>query len=313
MPIRPWLLSTTALASFAATWVVLPAPRAYAADAFLAPDPTLFLPAVSAPNLKLDGFAGTKFDRSFEGGTGALSLPLGQSFGLQIDGMVGAWDGATFAGTAGHFFWRDPNRALIGVYGSYSNLSRFGGVSIGKLAFEGELYLGRFSIETLLGHEGGDIPSRLYAVVDIAHYFTDDFRASIGYRHIRRRRARAGRGMAPSAAKFLRRIDLCRRQDRRQRLSRRMGWLALLFRWSGQDPDPPPPRGRSARSLAGRCSATDSGCAARRPRRHPAAATSAAAATAAPRRRHPRRRRHRRRHRRHRRPIFSSSRRVLVR
>lgn len=162
--------------------MLLPAPRADAADLFFDPDPQAFLPAVSMPNAKLDGFAGTKFDRSFEGATGAVSLPLGPRFGLQIDAMIGSWDGSTFAGTAGHLFWRDPNVALIGIYGSFSNLDRLGGISIGKIAFEGELYLGRFSIETLIGHEGGDIPSRLYAVVDVAHYFTDDFRASIGYR-----------------------------------------------------------------------------------------------------------------------------------
>jgi len=191
MSIRNALLQSTALTALGFAWVVpsvaVAADLAYpAADPFV--NPAFVAPAVSAPNFKFEAFGGWGDAANSGGGgiygiAGAYSMPIGQQFGLQIDGLVGSWAGHTFYGTAGHLFWRDPTVGLAGVYGSFKHVDTPGGSNLGQVAFEGEYYMPTTTIRGKLGWEGLDLPSRVFGKVDFDWYATPDLALSVGYRY----------------------------------------------------------------------------------------------------------------------------------
>lgn len=144
-------------------------------------------PAVSALNGKLElGYAWYQYDL-FDGvpesevnadniyGIGTISLPVGEQFGLQLDAgiMHGFEDDLgpggilqvkhSAYGIAGHLFWRDPDTALLGIYGSYERINRdtsyMGFINfpretdVVRIAAAGEYYLDNFTVE---GHVGAD-------------------------------------------------------------------------------------------------------------------------------------------------------------
>jgi hypothetical protein len=164
---------------------------ALAADAVPAVPLPVSLPAVSGLNGKIDlaigganpgydlfGFS-NDFDAAFRA-QGAFSVPLGHSFGLQADGAFASIQGSTFAHAAGHLFGRNPASGLIGAYASYSVWDT---VNRGRVAFEGEAYLGNIALETITGVEFGDVPNSFFTITDAAVYPSDDLRLSIGFRH----------------------------------------------------------------------------------------------------------------------------------
>jgi hypothetical protein len=163
----------------------------------IAPDAPLAanLPAVSGVNGKISGFGGwEEYDSGPDGGLvgvdGSLSIPLGQMFGFQLDGMVSSLDGDFIGGAAGHLFWRDPTVGLLGLYGDW--VTRDGsGVDTWRLGVEGEYYSGPISLEAIVGYEGADVPAivllddeNIFAYADAAFYATPDLRFSAGYRHL---------------------------------------------------------------------------------------------------------------------------------
>lgn len=138
-------------------------PFAHAADpVFTVDQPQTLLPyqhkpAVSAFNGKFGAayvWSRTDGAGSSDGlqAAGAISFPLGHSFGLQVDGGLARVSGGTAGGIGAHFFWRRPETALVGVYADFQ---RNGGqdYSTWRVAAEGELYFERFSLEGLAGAE----------------------------------------------------------------------------------------------------------------------------------------------------------------
>ncbi len=72
-------------------------------------------PAVSAINGKLDGFYGAVNHNYLRGTAGTVSLPVGQRFGLQLDGLFARGFGTDIFGYGGHFFTRNPSKGLFGL------------------------------------------------------------------------------------------------------------------------------------------------------------------------------------------------------
>ena len=146
------------------------------------------LPAVSAPNAKIDAAFGVLDDDFLALGTGAFTVPLGDSFGFQLDGMAaytGDDDDGAF-GAGGHLFWRDPATALIGLYGAYTWVGRRDTDNVGQLAAEGELYLGNITVGAVAGVGFGDEDLDdldFFGRVDLSAYLTEDFRIYGGYRY----------------------------------------------------------------------------------------------------------------------------------
>jgi hypothetical protein len=182
------------------------------------------LPAVDGINAKLSGFGGwvdsgkrdvfvTPGGQSFVlptpnrsqglfGANGSVSFPLGQQFGLQIDGQAGSARGAFFGGGGAHLFWRDPAAGLLGLYGTASRNNAFGGFNRYRIGGEAEGYFGRFTLTGTAGWEQtqsgtrfvGTVPgfqifdiggrtSRFYDMVDLAYYPTDNWKLSVGHRY----------------------------------------------------------------------------------------------------------------------------------
>ena len=159
-------------------------------DIFVAPGGAAF--ALPTPN-RSQGLFGTKV---------SLSAPIGQSFGLQIDGLATSARGAFVGGGGAHLFWRDPNTGLLGIYGSATRNNAFGGINRYKLGGEAEAYFGRFTISGTAGWEQiqsgsrfvGTVPgfqifdrgartSRFYDMVDLSFYATDNWKLSVGHRY----------------------------------------------------------------------------------------------------------------------------------
>ena len=193
---RNWFLSTSTLAGAVTCGLTLwPAAAADLPLPYETPasPPADSLPAVSGINFKIDGFGGysetENVDGAVGGVSGSLTVPLGERFGAQLDGMAASVDGDFVGGVAGHLFWRDPSTGLLGAYGSY--VTRDGsGIDAWRVGAEGELYFGQLSLEALAGYEDVDSPggfvddSNVFAVADAAYYVTDDFRVGVGYRRL---------------------------------------------------------------------------------------------------------------------------------
>jgi hypothetical protein len=153
---------------------------AYAADI----DTSSALPAVSGLNGKVEiGGGWTDLDEFgddevFRGGA-ALSFPVGDMFGIQADLTVLDAFGETAVGGAAHFFTRDPNSYLLGVYGGYVDADS---ANIWHIGPEAELYLGNISIEAVGGYMdiSHDSDGEFYAMGKLALYATDNLRLSIG-------------------------------------------------------------------------------------------------------------------------------------
>ena len=188
-----WYLSTSALTGIFAIGF---GTAVSAADLTpFEPAPGVDLPAVSGINGKVSGFGGWEdYDTGPDGGLfgvdGSLSIPLGQLFGFQVDGMAASLDGDFIGGAAGHLFWRDPSVGLIGLYGDWVTRDN-SGVDTWRLGVEGEYYSGPISIEAIVGYEDADVPAfvllddeNIFAYADAAFYATPDLRFSVGYRHL---------------------------------------------------------------------------------------------------------------------------------
>jgi hypothetical protein len=168
--------------------------------------PTTFQPAVDGLNWKFGGLGGSMAHRSLYGAQGSVTIPVGAQYGIQIDGGAGAFDDRFFGAVAGHFFWRDPSRGMLGVYGSFTHWDQFGGLRVGQAAGEGEAYFGPFTIRVLAGVEFGnsasqtntftgggftttiidtyDIRTRFFDKVNLSYYLTDNLKAYVGHRYL---------------------------------------------------------------------------------------------------------------------------------
>jgi hypothetical protein len=214
------LLSTTILSGVVGGYLLAPS-VANAADLtpyFKATPLPAFEPAVDAVNVKWEGLGGSIIGKSVYGGAGSITFPVQSSFGAQIDGSAGKLDGDTFGSVAGHWFWRNPTQALVGLYGSYTSWDRFGGVHVGQAAAEGEIYNGRFTLQGIAGVEFGnsvsstqaallivpvggfgripgtstlitatqgfDIGTRFFDQINLKYYFTDNAEVYVGHRYL---------------------------------------------------------------------------------------------------------------------------------
>lgn len=154
--------------------------------------------AVDGINGKLAGLGGSFADRGIYGALGSLSAPLGCEFGVQFDATGASFDGRFLGAGAGHLFWRDPAKALLGIYGSYTYWDQVGGVRIAHVGPEGELYLGRWTLQGVAGVEFGnsasatvgsfiqtyDIRTRFFDQVNLAYYLQDNFKLFAGHRYL---------------------------------------------------------------------------------------------------------------------------------
>lgn len=152
-------------------------------------------PAVDGFNSKIDGFGGSEANKGLYGSRASLSAPIGQQFGVQVDAAAASFDSRFLGNIGGHLFTRDPAVGLLGIYVDYTRWSsRVGGVNVGRVAAEGEYYLGRWTLSAVAGVETGnsvsgvvgnqiqsyDIKTRFFDVAKVSYYWTDDFKTYVG-------------------------------------------------------------------------------------------------------------------------------------
>jgi hypothetical protein len=147
--------------------------------------------AVDGVNGKVSAGAGSYLSSSLYYADGSLDVPLGDDFGLQVDGIVGKIHDFTFYGGGAHLFWRDPNTALLGLYGSivHINLPFIFSVDIEHLGGEVEWYAS--DNVTLSGTVGGERlainpfghTTRWFDKADITFYPSDNFSVGVGHRY----------------------------------------------------------------------------------------------------------------------------------
>lgn len=181
------------------------------------------LAAVDGLNAKLSGFGGwidndrgnpfavpgfaiqrSNSSQAIFGGMGSVSIPLGQRFGLQIDGLASSARGAFAGGGAAHLFTRDPAVGLLGLYGSGFRNNAFNGFNRTKAGVEGELYFGRITLSGVAGWEQtrssgtrflgvfggqnlfsvGATTNRFFNSADVSFYPVDNWRVSVGHRFV---------------------------------------------------------------------------------------------------------------------------------
>ena len=159
-------------------------------------------PAVSAINARIEGAFGSNDGDGFGHVAGAITLPIGERFGFQVDGLIRFGNDQTDIGGAAHLFWRDPDKGLVGLYASYMQFNRdnpdifvakaFGvDSSVARVGLEAEAYFGDFSIIGVAGWQQSDIgegkgtskETNPFADIDFAYYATDDLRLTAGYRY----------------------------------------------------------------------------------------------------------------------------------
>lgn len=146
-------------------------------------------PAVSGVNGKADirgGYYKSEADNTqgFAGfASGALAAPIGQQFGIQVDGAVGVAENDFYWGAGGHLFWRDPALGLFGVYGQHSEYRNAGAT---RLGVEGEAYFGQFTLGGNVAYQWGHDAKRvavddgIVAGVNLKFYVTDNFMLRAG-------------------------------------------------------------------------------------------------------------------------------------
>ena len=118
------------------------------------------------------------------GAIGTISVPLGHSFGAQLDLGSGAFGNRPLGDATGHLFWRDPEKGLIGAYGSGLLYGNNVGRGVWTAAGEFEAYLGKSTGRAVIGVQGasyyraGLSPFEVYSyggrsAFTVPDYFTD--------------------------------------------------------------------------------------------------------------------------------------------
>lgn len=90
------------------------------------------------------------------GATGTLTVPLSHSFGAQLDLSSGVFGNNPLGVAGGHLFWRDPDKGMVGAYGSGLLLGSRLGRTVWTTAGEFESYVGNVTGRAILGVQGAN-------------------------------------------------------------------------------------------------------------------------------------------------------------
>ncbi|MDD3443937.1 MAG: hypothetical protein PHS60_00885 [Zavarzinia sp.] len=135
--------------------------------------------AVAESSFRVDVFGGGDEDGGFWGGAPSVTVPLGESLGLQIDGIAGsAADSITFYGGAAQLFYRDPQNFLVGVAALGLVADDESQFSISAIA---EYYVDNVTLEAMAGGQFGDISDgTAFGRVGLAVYGGENLRLAGG-------------------------------------------------------------------------------------------------------------------------------------
>lgn len=151
---------------------------------------TVAAEAVSGVNGKVDFSAGNLDGWDGKVAGGSVAGRLTEDFGWQGDALWSRIGGQDFYGLGGHLFWRDPQRALLGITGS--GIQR-DGVDSYQIGIEGEYYLPRMTWLAGAGYANVKYDQPVpfidsdakgsYLTAQVRYYLTDDLALSVGGLH----------------------------------------------------------------------------------------------------------------------------------
>ncbi|HYG46189.1 MAG TPA: hypothetical protein VEA17_24945 [Bordetella sp.] len=118
------------------------------------------LPAVDGVGGKLSIGGATADGNTSAGAEGAITLPLGHRYGLQLDLGAGRMetphDGHSgYQATGAHLFWRDPSKGMIGIEAGYAHLDAYGGIDTYSAGVAAERYWDRLTLAGVMGMTDG--------------------------------------------------------------------------------------------------------------------------------------------------------------
>jgi hypothetical protein len=123
--------------------------------------------AVSGINGKVSGLYGSVDGEDATAAEGSISVPLGNRFGFQADGLVGEIGSESIHGIGVHLFWRNPRLALLGITGAWTGSAD---LEVNRAGLEGEYYLDQFTFAATVGQQSGDINDAVYGGVEARFY-----------------------------------------------------------------------------------------------------------------------------------------------
>jgi hypothetical protein len=137
-------------------------------------------PAVNQSNLKFTGLGGqVSGDQSWTGVV-ALTSPIGQEWGLQLEGGVSDVNSDTQVGAAAHLFTRDPDSHLLGVFVAHTSENDFN-LDATRIGAEAEIYLQQVTVLAKAGYQfSEDIGDTAFANLDVRWYATDNLALTAG-------------------------------------------------------------------------------------------------------------------------------------
>jgi hypothetical protein len=137
-------------------------------------------PAVSEPNLKVAAQGGVVSDESAWAGVAGFTAPIGEQFGLQLEGGAAGVDGDKTVGAAAHLFKRDPESYLVGVFVAHAAEDDFN-LEATRVGAEAEIYLNQLTILAKAGYQFSDsLQETAFAMIDLRWYASDNFAINAG-------------------------------------------------------------------------------------------------------------------------------------
>ena len=137
-------------------------------------------PAVSEVNLKVSGSAGEIDGESAWSAGASLTAPVTQFTGVQLEGGALGVEDDTILAAGAHFFTRDPDKYLFGVFGAYANEEQFD-LEVWQAGAEAEIYMEQVSLLARAGYQFSDqLGDRAFGGIDLRWYATDNFAITAG-------------------------------------------------------------------------------------------------------------------------------------
>lgn len=134
------------------------------------------LAAVSGLNGKASVFGGNLDGDRLGTGQASITTGIGHRFGFQADALVSKVDNDDVRGLAAHFFWRNPETAMVGLVASALEVDD---IRVERLGVEGEYFTNSFTVAGAVGNQGGDVESDVFGRAEVTYYATDNMAISL--------------------------------------------------------------------------------------------------------------------------------------
>ncbi len=136
--------------------------------------------AVSGTNGTLSFGADSAFGSNYANTSASFTFPLGNQFGVQLDGRNVFGNSAQESQLSAHLFARESNLGLLGLYGSAETHGITGQQNTWRAGIEGELYRDNLTLSAVVGKTFGGTQG-MFTQARVSYYPSDDLKIVLGY------------------------------------------------------------------------------------------------------------------------------------